>query len=42
MLSARGQEKEKEEGLKAGADCYLTKPFAYKELIDTISELLDT
>lgn len=41
MLSARGQEKEKEEGLKAGADRYITKPFDYKELLKVIEELLD-
>ena len=39
MLSARGQIREKEEGLKAGADRYITKPFDYKELIKTIKEL---
>ena len=33
ILSARGQEKEKEEGLRAGADRYITKPFDYAELI---------
>ncbi|MFC1574405.1 ATP-binding protein, partial [Candidatus Latescibacterota bacterium] len=41
ILSARGQEKEKEEGFEAGADRYMTKPFDYKELIRTIEELLD-
>ncbi len=40
MLSARGQEKEKAEGLKAGADRYITKPFNYQHLLETIGELL--
>ena len=40
MLSARGQEKEKEEGLKSGADRYITKPFDYMELVKTVEELL--
>jgi len=39
MLSARGQIKEKEEGLAAGADRYITKPFDYDDLILTIDEL---
>jgi two-component system phosphate regulon response regulator PhoB len=39
MLSARGQVKEKEEGLKAGADRYITKPFEDNDLMLTISEL---
>lgn len=40
MLSARGQEKEKEEGLKAGADRYVTKPFDYEELMSIVEKLL--
>jgi len=40
MLSARGQEREKEEGLKAGADRYISKPFNYIYLLETIGELL--
>jgi DNA-binding response OmpR family regulator len=31
--------KEKEEGLKAGADRYITKPFEDNDLMLTISEL---
>ncbi|HDY90127.1 MAG TPA: response regulator [bacterium] len=42
ILSAKGQEKEKEEGLKAGADEYITKPFDYKELIKKIKLLMDS
>ncbi len=40
MLSARGQIKEKEEGLKAGADRYITKPFDNESLMLAIGELL--
>ncbi|MBN1292730.1 MAG: response regulator [Candidatus Latescibacteria bacterium] len=40
MLSARGQIREREEGLEAGADKYITKPFDYRELIKNIKILL--
>jgi signal transduction histidine kinase/CheY-like chemotaxis protein len=40
MLSARGQDKEKEEGIQAGADRYITKPFSYEELGPVIKELI--
>jgi DNA-binding response OmpR family regulator len=40
ILSARGQEEEKVEGLRAGADDYLTKPFGLKELMARIEALL--
>jgi signal transduction histidine kinase/ActR/RegA family two-component response regulator len=39
MLSARGQVKEREKGLAAGADRYITKPFDDDDLILTIGEL---
>lgn len=42
ILSARGQIREKEEGLNAGADSYITKPFDYKELMRTVRELLES
>ena len=41
ILSARGQLKEREEGLDAGADYYITKPFNYRELIKQIKQLLE-
>lgn len=40
MLTARGRQSEVEKGLMAGADAYMTKPFATRELIGTISRLL--
>ncbi|OGG16943.1 DNA-binding response regulator [Candidatus Gottesmanbacteria bacterium RIFCSPHIGHO2_02_FULL_39_11] len=33
MLTARGQTQDKVEGLDAGADDYLTKPFSFEELL---------
>lgn len=41
MLTARGRESEVEKGLAAGADAYMTKPFATKELVRAVTELLD-
>ena len=40
ILSARGQEPDKVEGLRAGADDYLAKPFGLRELIARIEALL--
>ncbi|MCM8776542.1 MAG: response regulator [Candidatus Omnitrophica bacterium] len=42
MLSARVQNEDKEKGMAAGADAYITKPFNPKELLDTIQALLQT
>lgn len=41
FLSAKGQEAEIQEGLAAGADAYILKPFAPDELIQQIRALLD-
>ncbi len=41
ILSAKGQLKEQEEGLKAGADRYITKPYVYEEMVKAIEELLE-
>jgi DNA-binding response OmpR family regulator len=40
MLSAKGREAEVNKGLSLGADAYLTKPFANKELLDTVGALV--
>jgi DNA-binding response OmpR family regulator len=39
MLTARGSEDEKVNGLDAGADDYVTKPFSLKELVARINAL---
>lgn len=40
MLTAKGQEKEKVEGLNLGADDYITKPFSLEELLARIHAVL--
>jgi len=40
MLTAKGRDVEREKGLALGADDYVTKPFATKELVDKVRELL--
>jgi DNA-binding response OmpR family regulator len=40
IVSARGSEAEKVEGLRAGADDYLAKPFGVRELLARIEALL--
>ncbi|MCH7345649.1 response regulator [Pelomonas sp. CA6] len=39
LLSARGQARDREAGLRAGADLYLVKPFSPLQLIDCIADL---
>ena len=41
MLTARGREIEREKGLAAGADDYLTKPFSTRDLVQRVESLLD-
>ncbi len=40
MLTARGQQEDKDWGAKVGVDCYMTKTFEAKDLLDKIKELL--
>ena len=40
MLTAKGREVEREKGLALGADYYITKPFATREVVDKIREIL--
>jgi DNA-binding response OmpR family regulator len=42
MLTAKGREVEREKGLALGADGYVIKPFATRELIAQMRELLAT
>lgn len=39
VVSARGQARDREAGLQAGADTYLVKPFSPLQLIDSLSQL---
>jgi len=41
MLTAKGRELEVTKGLAIGADAYVTKPFATKELLETVKRLLE-
>ena len=40
MLTARGQEMDKEQGLAMGAYAYLIKPFSPLELLEKVEEIL--
>jgi DNA-binding response OmpR family regulator len=40
MLTARSQEKDIEEGMKMGADAYLTKPYKHEVLMAYVTELI--
>jgi two-component system, OmpR family, alkaline phosphatase synthesis response regulator PhoP len=40
MLTARGRESEVAKGMAAGAEAYLTKPFATRELMKVVADLL--
>ncbi len=40
MITARGSDEEKVEGLDAGADDYVTKPFSSKELVARVKAVL--
>jgi CheY-like chemotaxis protein len=40
ILSAKGQDSDKQQGKQAGCDGYLTKPFSPRQLLDVISRQL--
>jgi DNA-binding response OmpR family regulator len=40
MLTAKGREIEREKGISLGADDYVTKPFATRELVDKVRQTL--
>ncbi|HNT35522.1 MAG TPA: response regulator [bacterium] len=42
LLTARGQEIDRDKGVEVGADVYATKPFSPRILLQTIRDLLDT
>ena len=39
MLTARGQEKDREMAARAGASAYMTKPFSNSEVLDAVRQL---
>lgn len=41
LLTARGQQKDREAGAQAGADDYLVKPFSPLQLIETLERLVN-
>jgi len=42
MLTAKGRETDVAKGLAMGADAYMTKPFATKDLVQKVRELLES
>ena len=42
LLTARAQERDRAEGLEAGADAYLSKPFRPRELLAQLEPYLET
>jgi DNA-binding response OmpR family regulator len=40
MLTARGRQTEVDTGMTAGADAYMTKPFATRDLMKAVADLL--
>jgi len=41
MLTAKGRDNDVAKGLGVGADAYMTKPFATKDLVQKVRELLE-
>jgi DNA-binding response OmpR family regulator len=42
MLTAKGQIIDKEKGLTIGADEYITKPFAPREIVDKVKKIMES
>jgi two-component system, OmpR family, alkaline phosphatase synthesis response regulator PhoP len=40
MLTAKGRDLDVAKGLALGADAYVTKPFAIKQLLEQVTQLL--
>ncbi|MEM7556060.1 MAG: response regulator [Cyanobacteria bacterium P01_A01_bin.84] len=40
MLTAKGQEFDKQKGIEVGADCYMSKPFRPKDILEKSREIL--
>jgi len=40
MLTAKGRDTDVAKGLALGADAYMTKPFATRDLVDKVAEIL--
>jgi len=40
LLTAKGREQEVAKGMAAGADAYVTKPFATRELMETVERVM--
>lgn len=40
MLTAKGSDAERDKGLAAGADDYLTKPFSNRDVVERVRQLL--
>jgi len=40
MLTARSQDADRQQGVRAGADAYLTKPFSPRQLLELVNRLM--
>ena len=41
MLTAKGQESDKQTGMQAGADEYMTKPFSPRQVVARVNEIVN-